>query len=146
MQLQPIVGSACAHCRKTILVDIDGKNCSRCGLAIHRRCGKPHRGECANRPVLATTASAAEYGEVPPLEWTRPLVASLGVGAFVLAQGIGRLMFTPAPDVRPGESAPPTTTTQLVLTWGAVVLGLVLIAAGYIVERARQSREASAPR
>lgn len=38
-----IVGCACALCADTIAMEIEGKHCAKCGVAIHKRCGAKHR-------------------------------------------------------------------------------------------------------
>jgi F0F1-type ATP synthase membrane subunit c/vacuolar-type H+-ATPase subunit K len=139
MELQPIVGSACAHCKKNILVDVDGKNCLRCGLAIHRRCAKHHRAECAGRPVLA--AVAHDYDEVPPLQWTTRLIAILSAGAFLTALGLGALLASP-PEPPPGVEARPPSTVRLAMGWGGLLVGLAVLGGGYAWERGRQTSAA----
>lgn len=129
MEFQPIVGTACAHCKHRILVDVDGKNCKRCGLAIHRRCAKAHKAECAQRPMVQP--SVHDYGEVPPLEWTPRLVALLAVAAFILAFGIGMLSAAP-------EGASEGRRTMW--GWALIVVGILIAATGYVIERARQAR------
>lgn len=139
MELQPLVGTACAHCKTKILVDVDGKNCSRCGLAIHRRCAREHKTECAGRPMV--TASAHDYDEQPPLVWKPSLIAMVAAGVFALMLGLGMLVSSP-PEPRPGEQPYATSKTKVALAWTAVVGGVALAAGGYLYERSRQSAAA----
>lgn len=140
MQLQPIVGSACAHCQQRILVDVDGKNCPRCGLAIHRRCSKGHRTECIQRPALPSVRH--DYDEVPPLQWTTRLVVTLATGAFLLAMGLGALVGGPS-EPSNGDGSVTRSALGQILGWGGLVAGLVVTAGGYYWERARQSARAT---
>jgi hypothetical protein len=140
MELQPVVGSACAHCQKKILVAVDGRNCPRCGLALHRACAGAHRGECAGRPMLER--AQRDYDEVAPLQWTARLIALLSLGAFLVAMGLGALLAAP-PEVAFGQAPPPPSTLRLVLGWGGLAAGLLVLGAGYAWERARQGRPAT---
>jgi hypothetical protein len=136
MDLQPIVGNPCAHCKERILVDTDGKNCPRCGLAIHRRHAKAHRAECADKPMVARVAR--DYDEVPPLVFTRRLVALLCTGAFLLAMGLAWLT-TAEPEPYAGESVQQPPRPRIAMTWRAIGVGLATLIGGYAYERHRQN-------
>jgi hypothetical protein len=142
MEFQPIVGSACANCHQRILVDLDGKNCKRCGLAVHRRCGKAHRAACANRPALSTVAH--DYDEVRPLEWTTRLVVLLSLGAFVLAFGVGMVVKS-APGTDPAGATTAAPNKRVPIGWSLAGAGIVIAAAGYAWERSQQTRRARRP-
>lgn len=137
MELQPLVGASCAHCLTKILVDVDGKNCKRCGLAIHRKCSKDHRATCTNKPQVA--AVEHDYDETAPFEWTPRLVTMLAIGAFILGLGLSMLTATP-PDAPAGEAPAAMSTRTIALGWSAVLGGLALGVAGVVWERGRQKR------
>lgn len=136
MELQPIVGAACAHCKEKIFVDLDGKNCSTCGLAVHRKCSKAHRGQCAGKPALAEVTH--DYDEVPPFQWTPRAIALMAIAAFVLALGLGMLTAA-SPEPRAGEEPVKPSTTRVVLEWVAVAAGLAGLGGAYAFERSRQT-------
>jgi hypothetical protein len=136
MELQPIVGASCAHCKDKILVDLDGKNCKQCGLAVHRRCSKAHKGECTGTPAI--THVTRDYDEVPEFAWTPRVIAMMAIAAFVFALGLGMLTAS-GPEPRPGEEAPKPSSTRVAMEWLAVVAGLGGIAGAYAFERSRQS-------
>ncbi len=135
MDLQPIVGAECAHCKDKILVDLDGRNCTRCGLAVHRRCSKAHKAGCAGKPVLAQTTH--DYDETAGFRWTPRVIAMMAAATFVFALGVGMLTAAP-PEVRPGQEAPKPSPTRVALEWTAVLAGLAGAAGTYVFERSRQ--------
>ncbi len=139
MELQPIVGASCAHCKGKILVDLDGKNCKQCGLAVHRRCSKSHRGECAGKP--AVSHQDRDYDEVPDFEWTPRVIAMMAIAAFLFALGLGMLTAS-GPELRPGEEAAKPSNTRVALEWAAVLVGLGGVAGAFAWERARQTAAA----
>jgi hypothetical protein len=139
MELQPIVGASCAQCKDKILVDLDGKNCKQCGLAVHRRCSKDHKAACTGKPALAHVER--DYDEEPEFEWTPRVIAMMAIAAFVFALGLGMLTASP-PEPRPGEEAPKPSSTRVALEWAAVVVGLGGIAGAYAMERSRQTAAA----
>jgi len=141
MELQPIVGAACAQCKEKILVDLDGRNCSQCGLAVHRQCSKAHRGECAGKPALAEVTH--DYDEVPPFEWTPRVIALMAIAAFVLSLGLGMLTASP-PATLPGAEPVKPSTTRVALEWVAVAAGLAGMGGAYAFERSRQTALARA--
>lgn len=143
MELQPIVGAECAHCKEKIFVDLDGKNCTHCGLAVHRKCSKAHRGECVGKPVIAEVAH--DYDEVPAFDWTPRVIAMMAIAAFVCALGLGMLTASP-PAMPAGVEAPKPSTVRVVLEWAAVVVGLAGIGGAYAFERSQQTARARAPK
>ena len=127
MDLQPIVSAPCAHCKEQILVNVDGKNCPQCGLAIHRRHAKAHRAECANKPMVERVAR--DYDEVSPFVFTRSLVAFLCISAFLLAFGASWLL---------AQEPEEPSRNHVALTWGAMGAGLVSLVGGFVYERKQQ--------
>src|SRR5947209_13059306 len=125
MDLQPVVGAACAHCHNKIMVDIDGKNCQRCGLAVHRKCSKAHRAECSGKPAVQSVTH--DYDESAPLVWNARIVTLLAIGAFILGIGLSMLS-TSGPEAVPGEEPPPPSRTHTILEWAAVLGGLAVMA------------------
>lgn len=118
MQLQPIVGAECAVCDKRILVDADGKNCKRCGKAVHRECGKAHKEKCSGQ---AAVAQRHDWDETEGRSWTPRVVLPLCVGALMTAAGAARLF-------NGGTSSP---------AMALVGVGLAVAVGGYVLESRR---------
>lgn len=118
MQLQPIVGTPCAVCDKRILVDSDGKNCKRCGAAVHRDCGKEHKEKCSHKP--AVSQEAHDWDDAGTKRWTPTLLGPLAAGAALAMVGVGRWSSS-------GDAGG--------LTLGLVLGGLALAAGGFVLDR-----------
>jgi hypothetical protein len=136
MEFQSIVGSDCAHCHVRILVDADGKNCKRCGLALHRRCSKSHRDECSRK--AAVTKEAHDYDEVASVEWTPRLVIALALAAFLGMFGLAMYVMPPAETV-PGQPAV-MNKPRIAIASTLIAAGIVLAAGGWMFERSKQRR------
>ncbi len=141
MELEPIVGAACAACQSKILVDTDGKNCKRCGLAIHRGCGKDHRPKCTGTAVVESVRH--DYDEVASVAWTRRLTAFVAVGVFAIAFGGGSWFSAANSDSPPTVGSPSAGSARRptpVYAWVGIVAGACIAAGGYAWERKRQER------
>lgn len=66
-----IVGCACAVCADTIAMEIEGKHCTKCGVALHRRCGAKHR---------ATAHPSSDRSSASPRKAKRSRAIDLHVG------------------------------------------------------------------
>lgn len=136
LELQPIVGAACAHCRERILVDSDGRNCKRCGLALHRGdCGRAHKSECKG-PEAARAVATHDYDEALPLEFTWPVIIAFALPAFAGGFGLQRLLASPEGEVAAAASA---RVNQGI---GAIVLAALAAVCVYFWAKGRQRASA----
>lgn len=137
IELQPIVGAECAHCHERILVDTDGRNCKRCGVAVHRgECSKSHKGSCKGEAAAAAKAvTRHDYDEAAPLVFTPPVIAAFALPAFLAGFGVQRLLTAPE-----GEAAA-AASTRVGLGAGSLFVAALAFAGAYFWAAGRQREQ-----
>jgi hypothetical protein len=133
-ELEEIAGARCIHSNAKILVAADGTNCEKCGRALLKKHQTEHETDCKGDKAIKRVSH--DYDELPPIEWTSPLISVLAAAAFVFAFGGGLLMV--APETPVGETPKPMPTVKLAAGFGLMVGGSLLATLGYRRERGKQ--------